>query len=59
MKDTYFLFSVILEAASGAPGWKPQTGLSEEMNGRRVSQFLVNENSWVLCEDAFSPIKVT
>lgn len=44
MKDTYLLFLVILEAATGAPGWKPQTGLSEEMKGQSVSQFLVNES---------------
>lgn len=36
MKDTYLLFLVVLEAATGAPGWKPQTGLSEEMKGLKV-----------------------
>lgn len=37
MKDMYLLFPVILEAATGAPGWKPQTELSEEMKGLSVS----------------------
>lgn len=47
MKDMYLLFPVISEAATGAPGWKPQTELSEEMKGLSVSQFLVNENQQV------------
>lgn len=37
MKDKYLLFLVILEAATRAPGWKPQIELSEEMKGLSVS----------------------